>query len=396
MSYRHSINKKMSNSLWQPHGQHNAIHQLIEEVRKRPQLWNSKHPLYHTRPLVADNWEEIANIIGVPSNLYANSRMLRMNNDNLNPANMVKTKWKGLRDNFRKEVKKCLRLGENYVPWVHFKACNFLWTVLDTSHFECSQEQIDEMKQRFEVPEEEDFESGEVGYSEVDDPYQVHYRNIDAQQQSEENSMDFHDYIFSGDSYMEQGLNEEARLEPGELEPAEIAPGDDDDVQIIEPQIGTVEVQNDTSEPQFLKISSARSLAHLEPEQGAVLQKIQQIKALEKRLTEPPKLTPFYKQPKSINKIKSQFETDDTDTHFFKSILPYMAQLEPITKKRLKDEIKQLVMETVEKKTDEFSFKKIRLVKNWENTNENSPSSDVNNEDSGGALVNSEPETIIS
>ncbi|XP_043269963.1 uncharacterized protein [Venturia canescens] len=85
---------------------------LIAEVYKRPALWNQRHTLYHNRDVTNRVWMEIATLFKLPKQI-------------------LKSKWKGLRDTFRAEIKKeqaykKTKLGQNRPVWKHFKTLQFL------------------------------------------------------------------------------------------------------------------------------------------------------------------------------------------------------------------------------------------------------------------------------
>lgn len=335
------------------------VTRLIEEVKKRPQLWNPSHYLHHTRPLIGDNWEEIASVIGNPSKLFTNTRLLSMSNASLTPANLVKTKWKGLRDNFRKEVKKCLRLGESYVPWMHFRACSFLWTVLDTSQLDAEPEQIAELKQKYLGDQEIDMEAFE----------QTNYprgNNVD-----DDDSMDFHDYIFADEMKQAQERERLEQYDPHMPEEGEIITEgneDEEDLQIIEPVIEQVEVPDDDDDydegeedeelpqplPQMpvLRISEPRTLNKPPLKKFVPLRIVKKTSAL-------PELTPISKtsavhaenSPVTIEKSlnSSLSKKDDSDLHFLKSVLPYLKQINSKRKSNIKENIRQLILDEVRK-----------------------------------------------
>lgn len=348
------------------------VTRLIEEVRKRPQLWNPNHYLHHTRPLIGDNWEEIASIIGNPSKLYTNSRLLSMSNAALTPANLVKTKWKGLRDNFRKEVKKCLRLGDAYIPWIHFTACGFLWSVLDTSQLDGTPEQIEELRKKYGGDQEVDMEAFE----------QTNYRY--GERIDDDDSMDFHDYIFADEVPVKELLKQaqedqlQASYNSNQLEEGEIDTGannDDDeeeeDIQIIEPIIEQVEVPDDDDDEEeddnygmkqpkqeqqlppltpSIKITEARSL------KKPPLKKFVPLRIVKKTTPGLPELTPIVSRTTSLDTssviCKKIPKKDDSDLHFLKSVLPYLKQINSKRKSRIKDEIRQMLLDEISKSKD--------------------------------------------
>lgn len=328
------------------------VTRLIEEVRKRPQLWNPNHYLHHTRPLIGDNWEEIANVIGNPSKLFTNSRLLSMNNSSLTPSNLVKTKWKGLRDNFRKEVKKAIQKNDSYIPWIHFRACSFLWSVLDTSQLDATPEQIEELKKKYGGDHEFDMEAFE----------QTNYqRNSNA----DDDSMDFHDYIFADEVPVNE-LLKQAQLQAGyNLEEGEIVSAEPDDeeedIQIIEPIIEQVEVPDDDEEYEteesvpnlrmpVLRITEPRSL------KKAPLKKFVPLRIV-KRTPTLPKLTPIKAvgDTSSPENAHKKLPADavpgkiDSDLHFLQSVLPYLQQIKSKQKLRVKGKIRQMLLDEINK-----------------------------------------------
>ncbi|XP_034231430.1 uncharacterized protein LOC117639666 [Thrips palmi] len=86
---------------------------LIDEVQKRPALWDQAHPHRHNREVLEVLWEEVAKVFAAP------------------PDDLRK-KWKGLRDTFRKELRKYPNgfdqdlSQEEFPPWVFFKPLYFL------------------------------------------------------------------------------------------------------------------------------------------------------------------------------------------------------------------------------------------------------------------------------
>ncbi|XP_034938917.1 uncharacterized protein [Chelonus insularis] len=88
------------------------VKRLIMEVYKQPALWDQKHVLYHYRETKNRIWLELSTNLNIPKSI-------------------LKTKWKGLRDTFRAELKKGIiyRKSKNlkYKPtWVHYKHLLFL------------------------------------------------------------------------------------------------------------------------------------------------------------------------------------------------------------------------------------------------------------------------------
>ncbi|XP_072943833.1 uncharacterized protein [Epargyreus clarus] len=85
-----------------------SFDEIIAKVKAHPELWQSSHPFYRQRVVSARTWKEIA------AELKADD------------WNLVKKRWKHLKDQFRKEVKK---LASNKVPfssWLHYNELQFL------------------------------------------------------------------------------------------------------------------------------------------------------------------------------------------------------------------------------------------------------------------------------
>ncbi|XP_028982690.1 uncharacterized protein LOC107035416 isoform X2 [Diachasma alloeum] len=88
------------------------VTRLIAEMHKRPALWNQKHVLYHNREVTNRMWIELSAILNVQKPY-------------------LKTKWKGLRDRFRYEMKKDILYRKTADPknkptWRHYKDLQFL------------------------------------------------------------------------------------------------------------------------------------------------------------------------------------------------------------------------------------------------------------------------------
>ncbi|XP_032524091.2 uncharacterized protein LOC116775320 [Danaus plexippus] len=82
---------------------------LIFEVKKRPCLWNHEDEGYNERSRLTTAWAEIAAKIKLPEDL-------------------LRVKWKNLRDLFKREVKKCNAhaVDEYTGKWRYFKTLWFL------------------------------------------------------------------------------------------------------------------------------------------------------------------------------------------------------------------------------------------------------------------------------
>uniref|UniRef100_A0A336MJB0 CSON001987 protein n=1 Tax=Culicoides sonorensis TaxID=179676 RepID=A0A336MJB0_CULSO len=277
------------------------ISRLIEEVRKRPQLWNPNHYLHHTRPLVSDNWEDIANALGSPT-------------------------------------------------------CSFLWNVLDTSQLDCTPEQIEELKLRYGAHEFVD---------ETENIYeQFEYRENENNLTNDDNSMDFHDYMFAGEVPAETLLQQEQMTEfpaagrwrfpeEGEII-TDPVPDDESDVEIIEPEIEHVEVPDDEEEPipkispPKLVISEPRTLKKPPLKKYVPMRIVKKIPVLTKITTVK---SPIINKQTEISQPSVSLRKDplknDTDMHYLKSLLPYFRQINSKRKQKLKEEIKKMLEESI-------------------------------------------------
>ncbi|CAH0723103.1 unnamed protein product, partial [Brenthis ino] len=82
---------------------------LINEVKKRRCLWDLDDKYYNDRYKLASAWEEISAILKIPEDV-------------------LRAKWKNLRDLFKREERKCLKhTVDDYTgKWRHFKTLWFL------------------------------------------------------------------------------------------------------------------------------------------------------------------------------------------------------------------------------------------------------------------------------
>jgi Alcohol dehydrogenase transcription factor Myb/SANT-like/BESS motif len=116
------------------------IKQLISEVERFPEIWNPKHSLYHHRPRLAEIWSEIATKTKLPSKKSEIFLSRNSLNEILLLEAICKSKWKSLRDNYRREYKKTLKHrlinAAAISGWVHFYHLKFLETVLDTKQMQ--------------------------------------------------------------------------------------------------------------------------------------------------------------------------------------------------------------------------------------------------------------------
>ncbi|KAM3958851.1 uncharacterized protein ACR2FA_007099 [Aphomia sociella] len=100
----------------------NMVDALIDEVEKRPVLWNKRHEFHSNRATLDKEWEIVATILG-------------------NDKYKVKSKWRNLRDQFLREVKKLIvpKTGTNDQPlitfyrgkWVYFERLLFMKVVAE-------------------------------------------------------------------------------------------------------------------------------------------------------------------------------------------------------------------------------------------------------------------------
>ncbi|XP_075440404.1 uncharacterized protein LOC142485084 [Ascaphus truei] len=93
-----------------------SIEQLISEIYKRDPLWNQKVNTYHDRFLTKKLWSEIGEIMSCGTDI-------------------LKTKWKNLRDSFRRELNKIIHprsgdaaasVHEYTSSWPYFSMMLFL------------------------------------------------------------------------------------------------------------------------------------------------------------------------------------------------------------------------------------------------------------------------------
>ncbi|KAL4707449.1 hypothetical protein ACJJTC_008634 [Scirpophaga incertulas] len=82
---------------------------IIERVRSRPEIWRFNHPLHKNREVHKRFWREVAAELQVGDDL-------------------VKKRWKHLKDQYRKELKKSSKLGipDDIVSWKYFDSLRFL------------------------------------------------------------------------------------------------------------------------------------------------------------------------------------------------------------------------------------------------------------------------------
>ncbi|XP_059216397.1 uncharacterized protein LOC131994113 [Stomoxys calcitrans] len=75
------------------------VRRLIEEVRKRPELWNMQYrSTMRTPNKMQPLWQEVADAINVEN------------------VEDCKRKWKNLRDSYRRYVSRCKREGKTFIP----------------------------------------------------------------------------------------------------------------------------------------------------------------------------------------------------------------------------------------------------------------------------------------
>ncbi|XP_054715367.1 uncharacterized protein LOC129224845 [Uloborus diversus] len=85
---------------------------LISEIKQRPALWDRTNKLYKMRAFVEKGWKEVAEITGFEKE-------------------EAKVKWRNLRDNFLKELKKAPKKNEDGTfqyrgKWRYFNPMSFL------------------------------------------------------------------------------------------------------------------------------------------------------------------------------------------------------------------------------------------------------------------------------
>ncbi|KAE8742637.1 hypothetical protein FOCC_FOCC011817 [Frankliniella occidentalis] len=106
---------------------------LIEEVQKRPALWDQSNQHRHNREVLDVLWEEVARVFNAlelhptSTNHFIRPQTITILFLHASAADEIRKKWKGLRDTFRKELRKYPNgfdgdLPEDEFPqWVFFK-----------------------------------------------------------------------------------------------------------------------------------------------------------------------------------------------------------------------------------------------------------------------------------
>ncbi|XP_063365237.1 uncharacterized protein LOC134653800 [Cydia amplana] len=119
------------------------VESLILEVKNRPILWDKKHELHKNRAVIDRVWDEVSAAVG-------------KNKD------QIKMKWRNLRDQFSREVKKN-PVGEDGTPaiekyigkWAYYDSLTFLkdnvyWNPSDDIRLEDSQDGFNDYKRERE------------------------------------------------------------------------------------------------------------------------------------------------------------------------------------------------------------------------------------------------------
>ncbi|XP_047992489.1 uncharacterized protein LOC125231170 [Leguminivora glycinivorella] len=121
-----------------------VIDSLIREVKNRPILWDKKHELHKNRTVMDRVWDEVSAVVG-------------KNKD------QIKMKWRNLRDQFSREVKKN-PLGEDGTPiiekysgkWAYYESLTFLkdnvyWNPSDDFKLDDSQDGVNNYRREREA-----------------------------------------------------------------------------------------------------------------------------------------------------------------------------------------------------------------------------------------------------
>lgn len=296
-----------------------SIDALIEEVRRRPVLWNPKHAMYHHRALINAQWDEVAEKLKAP-------------------AAMLKTKWKGLRDNFRKEVKKLIQRKQTESVWIHMKQLNFLWNVLDTSQLECTDAMLQHLRtanRALNLSEEDKFLIDNV--SKIEDPQ--YFESIEVV----EDSLDFHDVIFRN------GLGDDSENNSGAQDLMDEEGDDDEDFS--DPDIMEVEAEpNDLvvidDDDEALELAPQPSASRLYPTPPPL--QLAQPSPPPLRIISTHSFAPMKSSSKPVTDNNQhqpvQKRKEDSDEHFIKSLLPFLSHVPSESKKRVRSEIQRIVM----------------------------------------------------
>lgn len=201
------------------------------------------------------------------------------------------------------------------------KHLNFLWTVLDTTQLECDKERLQRLKDKNNAPKLSEEDAYIISHvRKIDDD--AYFNSLEGNSHggdSSNESMDFHDYIFAEEVPVETFL----------------VTDDNEEIVIVHDE----EMEEDLPlHPQHPPLS---------PPPLRILQ----------HNNHPPKLKLIDKQKSTIPSKKQSFgiqkfiDTDDSDMHFLKSILPFLAQLSPQSRKRTHKHIKRIIMQEFEQKS---------------------------------------------
>ncbi|XP_065210785.1 uncharacterized protein LOC135838890 [Planococcus citri] len=317
----------------------NTTERLIQEVRARPPLWDQRNLNYHNRIVVNALWQDIAD-------------SLKVNKET------VKVKWKGLRDTYRRELKKQRSLAitnggtdnAKDPSWTHYSSMNFLreymgsnnnnhsdilqfpgWTTDDTVNEEIS-------------PTEEAFNSF------------VSSANImDVIINSKEP-------IESGESSItddEADQSEQVKSEPRSSPPPPPAPHPHPSSVIVDekphlspsssPVCNNNEVQDndDTRTPKNpSKKAPCVSKANKRPAKEVRFRSKLRKKGTKVIHNGISSTTATVSSPKIHNGLTPQDDSDD-DLYFFKSLIPYVKALPATRKLCLRSEIHNLVLREI-------------------------------------------------
>lgn len=211
------------------------------------------------------------------------------------------------------------------------KHLNFLWTVLDTTQLECDKDKLQRLKDKHNAPK----------LSEEDTYIITHVRKIDddsyftsLQEHDGDSSVDFHDFMFGDEIPVETSLVTDENEEVVFLPDDEI----EEDLPLPPPQ-----------SPPPLRILHPRTFNTQKLLSTAKVRNGQEPK--------PVRLQNFKKFA-----IQSMNDSDDSDMHFLKSILPYLARMSPSGRKRTHDQILKIIMQELEPKTARKTRQKVQNI----------------------------------
>ncbi|KAJ8713786.1 hypothetical protein PYW08_007406 [Mythimna loreyi] len=255
----------------------NTAVQLINEVMYTPVLWNRYHNEYNNRAAMDNEWERIAEV-------------LKKDKD------FVKQKWRNLRDQFQREMKKVKVPFDNptkpYIhyyrgKWIYFEQMLFLREGMakPNSRFSSSPE--------IEIHDEDIVKEEIIVFEDSNDVF------------AEQASM----YNSESDNY-ETRLSETAKSAEN---PPYMTNG-----LLIQPKIEIID--DDQTEN---RVSKRQAETNTEPEVAPKIKKISVADA--------------------SSNTEDSFEIDD-DLHFVKSLVPFLRKLSPVRKLLVRNEIQNLLI----------------------------------------------------